>query len=226
MMCSMLESAAYNIRDTDDLLNPVGAGCLTGVIYKITSVRQPRAPQRLGIRFQPPSAYRIQEVGACPVCSSVRLTARVPCFSGPESGDVRGARLGSCGCCRGFCVQADLISWSAEKLYVMHEVLGRRVGVSSATERRVVRRVKHASRLPGVRAWWSLITRPINVFARGVHEVCMRALHTHTHTVIRVSDISYYTTRGERQRGRRQAAQHRAPGRGSHKDTAQTTETH
>ena len=41
MMCSMLESAAYNIRDTDDLLNPVGAGCLTGVIYKITSVRQP-----------------------------------------------------------------------------------------------------------------------------------------------------------------------------------------
>ena len=38
MMCSMLESAAYNIRDTDDLLNPVGAGCLTGVIYKITSV--------------------------------------------------------------------------------------------------------------------------------------------------------------------------------------------
>ena len=53
MMCSMLESAAYNIRDTDDLLNPVGAGCLTGVIYKITSVRQPRAPQRLGIRFQP-----------------------------------------------------------------------------------------------------------------------------------------------------------------------------
>ena len=75
MMCSMLESAAYNIRDTDDLLNPVGAGCLTGVIYKITSVRQPRAPQRLGIRFQPPSAYRILEVGARPVCSSVRLTA-------------------------------------------------------------------------------------------------------------------------------------------------------
>jgi len=37
MMCSILESAAYNIRDTDDLLNPVGAGCLTGVIYKITS---------------------------------------------------------------------------------------------------------------------------------------------------------------------------------------------
>ena len=138
MMCSMLESAAYNIRDTDDLLNPVGAGCLTGVIYKITSVRQPRAPQRLGIRFPPPSAYRILEVGACPVCSSVRLTARVPCFSGPESGDVRGARLGSRGCCRGFCVQADLISWSAEKLYVMHEVLERRVGVSSATERRVV----------------------------------------------------------------------------------------
>ena len=137
MMCSMLESAAYNIRDTDDLLNPVGAGCLTGVIYKITSVRQPRAPQRLGIRFQPPSAYRILEVGARPVCSSVRLTARMPCFSGPESGDVRGARLGSCGCCRGFCVQADLISRSAEKLYVMHEVLGRRVGVSSATERRV-----------------------------------------------------------------------------------------
>ena len=149
MMCSMLESAAYNIRDTDDLLNPVGAGCLTGVIYKITSVRQPRASQRLGIWFQPPPAYRILEVGACPVCSSVRLTARVPCFSGPESGDVRGARLGSCGCCRGFCVQADLISWSAEKLYVMHEVLGRRVGVSSATERRVVRRVKHASRRTG-----------------------------------------------------------------------------
>ena len=65
MMCSMLESAAYNIRDTDDLLNPVGAGCLTGVIYKITSVRQPRAPQRLGIRFQPQSAYRILEVAPC-----------------------------------------------------------------------------------------------------------------------------------------------------------------
>ena len=181
MMCSMLESAAYNIRDTDDLLNPVGAGCLTGVIYKITSVRQPRAPQRLGIRFQPPSAYRILEVGACPVCSSVRLTARVPCFSGPESGDVRGARLGSCGCCRGFCVQADLISWSAEKLYVMHEVLGRRVGVSSATERRVVRRVKHASRIPGVRVVVFKLRPYKYVFARGVHEVCMRALHTHGH---------------------------------------------
>mmetsp|Transcript_25277 Transcript_25277/g.51351 ORF Transcript_25277/g.51351 Transcript_25277/m.51351 type:complete len:204 (-) Transcript_25277:199-810(-) len=37
MMCSILESLAYNVRDTDDLLNPVGAGCLTGVIYKITS---------------------------------------------------------------------------------------------------------------------------------------------------------------------------------------------
>ena len=59
--------------------------------------------------------------------------------------------------------------------------MGRRVGVSSATERRVVRRVKHASRIPGVRAWWSLNYGLINVFARGVHEVCMRALHTHAH---------------------------------------------
>jgi hypothetical protein len=37
MMCSIFESIAYNVRETDDLLNPVGAGALTGVIYKITS---------------------------------------------------------------------------------------------------------------------------------------------------------------------------------------------
>mmetsp|Transcript_7723 Transcript_7723/g.18140 ORF Transcript_7723/g.18140 Transcript_7723/m.18140 type:complete len:202 (-) Transcript_7723:156-761(-) len=47
MMCSILESAAYNIRDTDDLLNPVGAGCLTGVIYKITS--GPRVAMSAGL---------------------------------------------------------------------------------------------------------------------------------------------------------------------------------
>jgi len=95
MMCSMLESAAYNIRDTDDLLNPVGAGCLTGVIYKITSVRQPRAPQRLGLRFQPPSAYRILEVGACPVCSSVRLTAACLASQGPRVAMSAGLGLGA-----------------------------------------------------------------------------------------------------------------------------------
>ena len=40
MMCSIFESAAYNFRDTDDLLNPVGAACATGVIYKITAVHR------------------------------------------------------------------------------------------------------------------------------------------------------------------------------------------
>ena len=127
------------------------------------------------IRISNPGSWRLPRVLECSTDSCV------PCFSGPESGDVRGARLGSCGCCRGFCVQADLISWSAEKLYVMHEILGRRVGVSSATERRVVRRVKHASRIPGVRVVVFKLRPYKYVFARGVHEVCMRALHTHAH---------------------------------------------
>ena len=36
MMCSIFESLAYNVRDTDDLLNPAGAAALTGMIYKAT----------------------------------------------------------------------------------------------------------------------------------------------------------------------------------------------
>lgn len=47
MMCSIFESAAYNFRETDDLLNPVGAACATGVIYKITAVRPSQASQRV-----------------------------------------------------------------------------------------------------------------------------------------------------------------------------------
>ena len=37
MMCSIFESLAYNIRGTDDLLNPAGGAALTGMLYKITS---------------------------------------------------------------------------------------------------------------------------------------------------------------------------------------------
>ena len=37
MMCSIFESLAYNIRGTDDMLNPAGAAALTGMLYKITS---------------------------------------------------------------------------------------------------------------------------------------------------------------------------------------------
>ena len=36
MMFSVFESIAYNVRGTDDLLNPAGAAALTGTIYKIT----------------------------------------------------------------------------------------------------------------------------------------------------------------------------------------------
>ena len=36
MMCSIFESLAYNVRDTDDLLNPAGAAAVTGMIYKAT----------------------------------------------------------------------------------------------------------------------------------------------------------------------------------------------
>lgn len=39
MMCSLFESIAYNVRGTDDFLNPAGAAALTGTLYKITSVR-------------------------------------------------------------------------------------------------------------------------------------------------------------------------------------------
>ena len=56
MMCSIFESIAYNVRETDDLLNPVGAGALTGVIYKITSVRgQTLCPGRTGHAARAPS---------------------------------------------------------------------------------------------------------------------------------------------------------------------------
>ena len=37
MMGSIFESLAYNIRGTDDLLNPAGAAAVTGVLYKITA---------------------------------------------------------------------------------------------------------------------------------------------------------------------------------------------
>ena len=56
MMCSIFESAAYNFRETDDLLNPVGAACATGVIYKITAVRRSQAPQRRVAAWSPPQA--------------------------------------------------------------------------------------------------------------------------------------------------------------------------
>jgi len=37
MMASIFESLAYNIRGTDDLLNPAGAAALTGMVYKATA---------------------------------------------------------------------------------------------------------------------------------------------------------------------------------------------
>ena len=55
MMCSIFESLAYNIRETDDLLNPVGAACLTGTIYKVTAVRARALPRRAGMCLRPPA---------------------------------------------------------------------------------------------------------------------------------------------------------------------------
>ena len=37
MMCSIFESIAYNVRGTDDLLNPAGAAALTGTLYKMAA---------------------------------------------------------------------------------------------------------------------------------------------------------------------------------------------
>ena len=37
MMYSIFESLAYNVRGEDDLLNPIGAGVLSGAIYKSTA---------------------------------------------------------------------------------------------------------------------------------------------------------------------------------------------
>tara|TARA_B110001452_G_C15227944_1_gene425522 strand:+ start:589 stop:945 length:357 start_codon:yes stop_codon:yes gene_type:complete len=53
MMCSIFESAAFNFRETDDLLNPVGAACATGVIYKITAVRRSQASQQRVAAWSP-----------------------------------------------------------------------------------------------------------------------------------------------------------------------------
>ena len=49
MMCSIFESLAYNVRGTDDLLNPAGAAALTGGLYKITSGPRVAAPFALGL---------------------------------------------------------------------------------------------------------------------------------------------------------------------------------
>ena len=96
MMCSILESAAFNIRETDDLLNPVGAGCLTGVIYKITSVRRTHAPQRLGLRLQPFRIPNPKVLGHPPLCSRVLHSQRA-CFAsqGPRVALSAGLGLGA-----------------------------------------------------------------------------------------------------------------------------------
>ena len=49
MMCSIFESIAYNVRDTDDLLNPAGAAALTGTLYKITAGPKAAAAAGLGL---------------------------------------------------------------------------------------------------------------------------------------------------------------------------------
>ena len=46
MMCSIFESLAYNVRDTDDLLNPAGAAAVTGMVYKATEAQLWRASGR------------------------------------------------------------------------------------------------------------------------------------------------------------------------------------
>jgi len=37
MMGSIFESIAYNVRGEDDIFNAVGAGAVTGALYKITA---------------------------------------------------------------------------------------------------------------------------------------------------------------------------------------------
>ena len=49
MMGSIFESIAYNVRGTDDLLNPAGAAALTGTLYKITAGPKVALPFALGL---------------------------------------------------------------------------------------------------------------------------------------------------------------------------------
>lgn len=41
LMWSVFETIAYNARDTDDVLNPAGAGLVTGCIFRSTAVTLP-----------------------------------------------------------------------------------------------------------------------------------------------------------------------------------------
>ena len=49
MMCSIFESLAYNVRGTDDILNPAGAAALTGMLYKSTAGARVSAAAGLGL---------------------------------------------------------------------------------------------------------------------------------------------------------------------------------
>ena len=49
MMGSIFESLAYNVRGTDDLLNPAGAAALTGTIFMSTSGPRQAAAAGLGL---------------------------------------------------------------------------------------------------------------------------------------------------------------------------------
>ena len=131
MMCSIFESIAYNVRETDDLLNPVGAGALTGVIYKITSVRsQTLCPGRTGhaARAPSPSApHSVTSTRSHPDASSrLGLSAR-RALSGPENRALRRARIGSDGCRRVIFDQAVLVAGVAQELSLRHPQ-ARRIG--------------------------------------------------------------------------------------------------
>jgi|EP00900_Chrysochromulina_parva_P023821 mitochondrial import inner membrane translocase subunit TIM23 len=65
LMCSFFESVAYNVRGTDDILNPAGAAALTGVLYKSTSGARVALPAGLGFgALAALGAFCSRQVGA------------------------------------------------------------------------------------------------------------------------------------------------------------------
>ena len=119
MMCSIFESAAFNFRETDDLLNPVGAACATGVIYKITAVRRSQASQQRVAAWSPRKLAVVAGVHHERPSSTLTHKPASSCVvAGPEDCALRWAWLGRDG--RGWvvCDQERLITWHAEELPV------------------------------------------------------------------------------------------------------------
>ena len=65
LMGSFFESVAYNVRGTDDVLNPAGAAALTGVLYKSTAGARVSAAAGLGLgALAAVGAFVSRQVGA------------------------------------------------------------------------------------------------------------------------------------------------------------------